>query len=133
MATQPLPPPLPCFRLAEHIVLDFEAYEHLVAGVPIPMSPRERELLRVLVEKYKMSRRGIVPTQYLIAVLFPHLQDYVNPRQSIRQMCSNIRRKWGEAPRCTSMLVCVHDAGYRLSPQEGYGFEEEGSSEEKFD
>jgi DNA-binding response OmpR family regulator len=124
-----LPPPLPPFRLARHILLDFEAYEHEIKGIRIPMCPRERQLLLALVEKYKRSPRGLVSTPYLIEWLFPNRQDYDDPKHSIRQIASNIRRKWGEPPRSSSFLICIRDAGYRLAPQPGYGFEDHGLRE----
>src|SRR5437660_1330592 len=91
-----LPPPQPAFRLASDITIDFEASEYEVHGTRKRMTPRESQLLSTLVEKYRTSKRGAVPTRFLVERMLPDSTDYTDPEQSVAQTASNVRRKWRE-------------------------------------
>ncbi len=117
-----LPPPQPAFRLARYILIDFEAYEYEVHGKRVPMTLRESQLLFPLVEKYRTSPRGIVTTSYLVEVMIPHWTDYLDPKQSVAQIASNIRKKWLEIPRYPRFLISIRGIGYQIRPEPGYGY-----------
>lgn len=117
-----LPEPYLAFQLARHIIIDFEAYEYEVSGRRVPMTQREWLLLSLLVEKYRTSPRGFLPVQFLIEWMLPNWTDYFDPEQSIAQLASIIRRKWGETSRKPCFLICKRDTGYQLRPEPGYGF-----------
>jgi DNA-binding response OmpR family regulator len=118
-----LPPPLPQFRLASDITIDFEAHEYEVHGKRVPMPPRESQLLSPLVEKNRTSPRGFVTTNFLVERMLPDSREYTDPEQSIAQTASNVRRKWGETPRNPRLLVNKRGIGYQLRPEPGYGYE----------
>jgi DNA-binding response OmpR family regulator len=117
-----LPAPHPAFQLARHIIIDFEAYEYEVHGNRVPMTLREWQLLFPLVEKYRTSPRGYLSVRYLIGWMLPNWTDYLDPEQSIAQLASIIRGKWGEPPRNPRFLICKRDIGYQLRPEPGYGY-----------
>jgi hypothetical protein len=118
-----LPEPLPVFRLASHILIDFEAHEYEVNGIVVWMSAREAQLLSLLVEKYRTSPRGYLHVHYLVEWILPNCTDCFDPEQSIAQIASIIRGKWGELPRSPRILICKRDIGYQLRPEPGYGYE----------
>ncbi len=124
-----LPPPLPQFRLARHILIDFEAYEYEVHGKRVRMTPRESQMLSTLAEKYRTSPRGVVTTNFLVEQMLPDSTDYTDPEQSIAQTASNVRMKWEETPRNPRFLISKRGIGYQLRPEPGYGYEVPGEKE----
>ncbi len=117
-----LPASLPAFRLAQHILIDFEAYEYEVHGKRVPMTLRESQLLSALAEKYRISPRGFLPVRYLVEWMMPNWTDYFDPEQAVSQIASGIRKKWGETPRRPRFLISVRYIGYQLRPEPGNGF-----------
>jgi DNA-binding response OmpR family regulator len=117
-----LPAPNSAFRLASHILIDFEAYEYDVQGERVSMSQRESQLLSALVKKYFTSPRGYVSLHFLVEWMIPQWTDYLDPEQSIAQIVSGIRKKWGETPYKPRFLISRRDKGYQLRPEPGYGY-----------
>lgn len=117
-----LPAPLPAFRLAQYILIDFETFEYEVQGERVLMSLRESQLLSALVKKYLTSPRGFVSIHFLVEWMIPQWTDYPDPEQSIAQIVSGIRKKWGETPYRPRFLVSSRDKGYQLRPESGYGY-----------
>src|SRR6266446_6368368 len=116
-----LPALYPAFQLARHIVIDFEAYEYEVSGRRVPMTLREWQLLFPLVEKYMTSPRGYLTVRFLSEWVLPNWRDHNDPDQSIAQLASIIRRKWGVSCRSSCLLKCSRGIGYQLCPEPGYG------------
>jgi len=93
--------PLVCGEL----VLDFSSHQVLVSGKEIPLSPREFELLELLVENrgYALSREQILERVWGL--------DFEGDERVVDTHIKNIRLKLGEYK---SRIVTVRSLGYRF-------------------
>lgn len=99
---QPSPAPLDYGRL----VLDPSAYEVRVDGSPVPFTPKEFELLRLLAEH---PRQVFTPDQ-----IFAQIWGDYGERHTVRVHIQRIREKIEREPANPAYVVTVWGVGYRF-------------------
>ena len=92
------------------LVLDFEKYQVLMHGVPVPLTPTEFRLLAVLAQQ---SGRVVDPRALLSAV---HQHDYSerDAQNLVKVHIANLRRKLNDSRSDNPYILCVRGFGYML-------------------
>jgi DNA-binding response OmpR family regulator len=92
------------------LVLDFEKYQVLMHGVPVPLTPTEFRLLAVLAQQ---SGRVVDPRALLSAV---HQHDYSerDAQNLVKVHIANLRRKLNDSRSANPYILCVRGFGYML-------------------
>ncbi len=92
------------------LVLDFEKYQVLLNGVPVPLTPTEFRLLAVLAQQ---SGRVVDPRALLSAV---HQHDYSerDAQNLVKVHIANLRRKLNDSRSDNPYILCVRGFGYML-------------------
>ena len=92
------------------LVLDFEKYQVLMHGIPVPLTPTEFRLLAVLAQQ---SGRVVDPRALLSAV---HQHDYSerDAQNLVKVHIANLRRKLNDSRSDNPYILCVRGFGYML-------------------
>lgn len=92
--------------VAGQVVMDVERHEVTVAGVPVPLSVKEFEVLRLLLR----HQGKVVRRQRLVHDVWGH--DYVGDTRTLDTHIGWLRRKL--EPRGQVRIVAMRGVGYRL-------------------
>ncbi len=92
------------------LVLDFDKYQVLMNGVPVPLTPTEFRLLAVLAQQ---AGRVVDPRALLSAV---HQHDYTerDAQNLVKVHIANLRRKLNDSRSDNPYILCVRGFGYML-------------------
>ncbi|HRF82694.1 MAG TPA: winged helix-turn-helix domain-containing protein, partial [Flavobacteriales bacterium] len=97
-----------CF---DELEIDLPAHTASVSGVPVPLTPTEFRLLRLLTA----SRDRVLPRNVIAEHLTGDMDDD-RAKELIYAHMKNLKRKLAEAG-CNDRIRTVHGIGYRFSTQ----------------
>ena len=97
----------------EHLEIDFEARKVLSAGKPVRLTPKEFDLLRILVAN---ANRAVPHRKLLQAVWGP---DYGDETEYLRVFVNALRKKIEPNPSTPQYLMTEPWVGYRFHLPEG--------------
>jgi len=93
----------------EHLEIDFESRKVLSAGKPVRLTPKEFELLRILVSN---ANRAVPHRKLLQAVWGP---DYGDETEYLRVFVNALRKKIEPNPSTPQYLITEPWVGYRFN------------------
>ena len=93
------------------LAVDVLKHEVLLDGQPVKLTPKEFDLLSILVRN---AGRVVTHRQILTAVWGPaHADDF----QYLRVFIGQLRQKLSRPPDCTELILTEPGIGYRLVPE----------------